>query len=172
VLQQWLKKRLCSSPLSTLNAPKTKDVTGARFSFLYGKQGGNIKGVDIQLLSFSEMESLKGVSFSPISLVGANKITGNMTGAAFGLFNNHKGNDVGVNLAVVNLTNNVQGLNWGAVNVSTGTTLADVGLVSLSKKSTFQLGFFNKTDDIDGVQIGLINCAKNGFLPCFPFVLF
>ncbi len=152
------------------NAPKTKDVSGVRFPAIYGKQGGNVKGVDFQLLAWSEMESLQGVSF-PLVIAGGNKISGDMTGVAFGLLSWHMGNDTGVNVSGVNLTNNVKGLNWGFVNYATGYTVADVGAVSISTKSNFQLGIFNKTDEIAGVQIGLFNCAKNGFLPCFPFVL-
>ena len=153
------------------NAPEAKEVSGFRFPAIYGKQGGNITGVDFQLLAYSEIESLKGVSI-PLFWLGANTITGNMTGASFGLFNNHKGNDIGANLGFLNLTNNVNGANVSAVNFSTGDTLVDVGFVSISKASTVQVGFFNMTDEIKGVQIGLLNCAKDGFLPCFPFVNF
>ena len=32
-----------------------------------------------------------------------------------------------------------------------------------------QLGFINVTNDLQGVQVGLINFARNGFLPVFPF---
>jgi hypothetical protein len=152
------------------DAPKTKDISGVRFPAIYGKQGGNIKGADLQLLAWSEMESLQGVSF-PLVIAGGNKITGDMTGVSVGLLSWHLGNDTGANISAINLTNNVKGMNWGFVNVATGYTVADVGAVSISKKSNFQLGFFNMTDEIDGVQIGLLNCAKNGFLPCFPFVL-
>nr|PMK44696.1 hypothetical protein BCU00_09335 [Vibrio breoganii] len=58
------------------------------------------------------------------------------------------------------------------MNYSDGQTMADVGLVSLSNKSNIQVGIFNKTKNIDGVQIGLINCADNGFFKCFPIVNF
>jgi hypothetical protein len=153
------------------NAPKTKDVSGVRFPAIYGKQGGNVQGIDFQLLAWSEMESLKGVSF-PLIIAGGNKITGDMTGVSVGVLSWHLGNDLGVNASAINMTNNVKGLNLGVVNFSTGFTMADVSAVNISKKSNFQLGFFNMTDEIAGVQIGLFNCAKDGFLPCFPFVLF
>ncbi len=154
------------------NAPKTKDVSGVRFPAIYGKQGGNVAGVDFQLLAYSEMESLKGVSY-PLILVGANRIKGDMTGASFGLMNWHEGTDIGANLGLLNLTQSMKtGANLGGVNIAKGYTMVDISLVNLSAKSNFQLGIFNKTDEIAGVQIGLINCAKDGFLPCFPFVLF
>ncbi|MDG1462060.1 MAG: phaC PHA synthase, partial [Gammaproteobacteria bacterium] len=132
------------------NAPKTKDVSGVRFPAIYGKQGGNVQGADLQLLAWSEMESLKGVSF-PLVIAGGNKITGDMTGVSFGLLSWHLGNDTGVNLSAINITNNVKGMNWGVVNVATGYTVADISAVNISKKSNFQLGIFNKTDEIDGV---------------------
>jgi hypothetical protein len=90
-----------------------------------------------------------------------------MVGIAWGLFNWHEGLDTGLNVGFANITNNVNGLNWGAVNVSQGKTVADVGAVSISKESNFQLSLVNVTEQLDGLQIGFINCAKNGFLPCF-----
>ena len=152
------------------NAPKTKDVSGVRFPAIYGKQGGNVRGVDVQLLAWSEMESLMGVSI-PVWLLGGNKITGDMTGVSLGLFSWHEGNDVGVNFSMLNFTNNVKGLNLGMFNASTGTTTVDMSAVNVSDKSLVQLGLVNVTGEIKGIQIGVLNCASNGFLRCFPFVL-
>jgi len=147
------------------NAPKADAVSGVRFPAIYGKGGGDIVGLDFGLLAYSEMRSLKGVSWSLFPQ--ANRISGDMTGASLSLFNWHEGQDVGVNLGLFNLTNNVKGLNWAALNYSKGYTVADVGLVNISKKSNFQLSFVNITEEINGVQIGIVSCAKNGFLPCF-----
>jgi hypothetical protein len=149
-----------------INLPEDNEVTGVRFPAIYGKDGGDVRGLDLQLLAFSEMESLRGISF-PLLWAGANRVRGEMTGIAWGLFNWHEGQDTGLNVGFANVTNNVQGLNWGAVNVAQGYSVADVGAVSISKKSNFQLSLVNVTDEIDGLQIGLLNCAKNGFLPCF-----
>lgn len=77
-----------------------------------------------------------------------------------------------MNLGFVNVTNNVKGLNWSAVNYSKGYSVVDVGAVNISQKSNFQLSVVNVTQELDGLQIGLINCAKNGFLPCFIFFNF
>ena len=68
--------------------------------------------------------------------------------------------------------NDVKGANVSFVNYSEGDTLVDVGAANLSEVSTVQVGIFNKTTKIEGVQIGLINCADNGFFPCFPIVNF
>jgi len=139
-----------------LKAPRDPDVTGVRFPAIYAK-GGDVQGADLQLLAFSEMNSLKGISF-PLLIAGANHIYGEMTGVSVGLFNWHEGKDTGVNFGAVNVTNNVTGAEFGWVNIS--------------KKSNFQLSLVNVTDEIHGAQIGLLNCAKNGFLPCFIFFNF
>lgn len=147
------------------NAPKAKAVNGVRFPAIYGKGGGDIVGLDFGLLAYSEMNSLRGVAWSVFP--HANRIRNGMTGAAFGLFNWHEGEDIGVNFGVVNITNNVRGLNWSAVNFAKGHTVADVGVVNVSDSSNFQLSFVNITQRIEGLQLGLLNCASNGFLPCF-----
>ena len=147
------------------NAPEDSEVSGVRFPAIYGKGGGNIKGVDLQLLAYSEMNSLQGVSF-PLVL-GANRISGDMSGVSLGLFNWHESQDTGINFGAVNVTNNVKGANLGIVNYAEGHTVADIGAVNVSNSSVFQLSFVNVTQQLDGIQLGLVNCAKNGFLPCF-----
>ena len=147
------------------NAPEASEVSGIRFPAIYGKGGGDIKGLEFGLLSFSEMNSLKGVAFS--ILPTANRISGDMTGLSTGIFNWHESQDTGVNLGLVNRTNNVKGLNWSLVNYADGYTVADIGALSISQKSNFQLSVVNVTQELNGLQLGLVNCAKNGFLPCF-----
>lgn len=152
------------------NAPDASEVSGVRFPAIYGKGGGDITGLDFGLFAYSEMNSLKGVSFSIFP--AANHIKNEMVGVSVGIFNWHEGQDTGVNLGFVNITKNVKGLNWSAVNYSKGYTAADVGIVNISQKSNFQLSAVNITQELDGLQIGLLNCAKNGFLPCFIFFNF
>ena len=147
-----------------VNTPDTNEVRGVRLAFIYGRTG-NMTGLDFSI-GLSELDNMTGVSI-PLFL-GANRVRNNMSGVALGLVNFHEGQDTGVNLGLLNLTNDVNGLTLGTVNVSAGDTLADVGFVNVSDSSTFQLAFFNNTGRIDGVQIGLLNCAKNGFFPCFP----
>jgi hypothetical protein len=152
------------------NAPAASEVSGVRFPAIYGKGGGDITGVDFGLFAYSEMNSLKGVSFSIFP--AANHIKGEMVGVSFGIFNWHEGQDTGVNLGFANFTKNVKGVNGSVFNYSKGFTMADVGAVNISQKSNFQLAFVNVTQELDGLQLGLINCAKNGFLPCFIFFNF
>ncbi|WP_040891042.1 VC2662 family protein [Vibrio ezurae] len=157
------------SSLNGFNAPNADSVGGVRLSVLHG-QVREVKGLDISVLGMSERDNMTGVNLS--FFFGGSKVNKQMTGAAFGLFNWNPGNTTGANISAVNITNNVKGLNLGVANISKGKTIADVAVVSLSKESNFQLGIFNKTEKIDGVQIGLINCADNGFFKCFPIVNF
>ncbi|MDF2154747.1 phaC PHA synthase [Vibrio sp. CAU 1672] len=157
------------STLDHTNAPAGDSVGGVRLSVLHG-QVAEVKGVDFSLLGMSETDRTTGVNFG--LFFGGSKVNQEMKGVSLSLFNWNEGQTTGVNLGAVNVTNNVEGLNWSAVNYSQGYTMADIGLASISKKSNFQLGFFNKTEQIDGVQIGLLNCADNGFFPCFPIINF
>ncbi len=156
------------STLGGFNAPTANEVGGLRVSLLYG-QVDKVTGLDLSILGMSETQELKGVNWS---WLGANRVKSKMTGASLGFFNWHQGDDLGANLAFVNITNNVKGLNWSAVNYASGETMVDLGLVSISEASLVQVGIFNMTSTINAVQVGLINCASNGFLPCFPIVNF
>ena len=147
------------------NVPEAENVKGVHLSLLYGKTG-DVTGWDFPLLAYSDTNDMKGLSFTPF-LFSASNIRGEMTGVTFGLFTNQEGQSTGLNLNALNLTSNVKGLNWAVANIGSGYTMADVGLFNLSEKSNFQLAAVNVTDELDGLQLGLINCAKNGFLPCF-----
>ncbi|PMH42137.1 phaC PHA synthase [Vibrio sp. 10N.286.49.B3] len=157
------------SSIDNFNAPNNSSVAGLRVSALHG-QVSEVKGVDLSLIGLSETDRTTGVNFG--LFLGASKVNQEMKGASLGLLNWNTGLTTGVNFGAVNLTNDVNGLNWSMVNYSEGYTMADVGVVSFSEKSNFQFGLFNKTSHIDGVQIGLINCADNGFFKCFPLVNF
>ncbi len=158
------------STVDQTNLPADNSVTGIRLSLLHGKVN-EVKGIDIAALGISETNRTTGLNLG-VLFFGASKVNQEMKGVSLGALNWNKGQATGVNVGVLNLTNNVRGLNLSAVNFSEGYTTADVGFVSISNKSNFQLGFFNMTKQIDGIQIGLINCADNGFFKCFPFVNF
>lgn len=157
------------SSLNGFNAPDANAVGGIRLAVLHGKVS-EVKGVDLPLLGMSETDTTTGVNFG--LFLGGSKVNQQMTGVSLGLFNWNTGNTTGVNAGAVNFTNDVRGLNFGTVNYSVGHTVADVAFASVSESSNFQLGFFNMTNKIDGVQIGLLNCADNGFLKCFPIINF
>ena len=156
------------STLDNTNAPDTDTVEGARLAFIHGKTR-NVSGIDFSL-GLSEMDNLKGISL-PLYF-GGNRVRNEMKGVSFGLLNWHEGNDSGANVGMLNLVNDVEGLNLGFVNVSSGKTMIDVSAVNISETANFQLAFFNKTDRLEGIQIGFLNCAENGFFPCFPIFNF
>lgn len=157
------------STLNGFNAPAANTVGGVRLSVLHGKVN-EVKGVDFSFIGLSETDSTVGVNFG--LMFGAAKVNQNMTGVSAGILNWMPGETVGVNVGTVNVTGDVKGLNLGVVNFSKGNTLVDFATVSISQQSTVQFGFFNMTENIEGVQIGLLNCADNGFFKCFPFINF
>lgn len=156
------------STIDNFNAPDENAVAGLRVAALYGKVD-EVKGVDLAVLGLSETNKTTGVN---LGMFGASKVNQEMLGASLGFLNWNEGQTTGANLGLVNITNNVKGANLSMVNYSKGHTMADIGTANISAASTFQLGFFNMTNKIDGVQIGLLNCADNGFFPCFPIVNF
>ncbi|MGY3569417.1 phaC PHA synthase [Vibrio sp. SCSIO 43135] len=156
------------SSIDNFNAPDENAVGGVRVAALYGKVD-ELKGVDLAVIGLSETNNTTGVNFG---IFGASKVNNSMTGASFGFFNWNTGLTTGANFGAVNVTNDVKGANFSFVNYSEGNTLFDLGAANLSETSTVQVGVFNKTAKIEGVQIGLINCADNGFFKCFPIVNF
>lgn len=157
------------SSIDNFNAPDNNNVSGVRLSALHGKVD-TLKGVDFSVIGMSETNNTTGVNFG--LFFGASKVNQQMTGASLGLLNWNEGLTTGVNIGAVNLTNDVRGANVSFVNYSEGDTMVDVGAVNMSNESTVQVGVFNKTAKIEGVQVGIINCADNGFLPCFPIINF
>ncbi|NGZ12469.1 phaC PHA synthase [Vibrio aestuarianus] len=156
------------SSINNFNAPDESAVSGLRVAALYGKVD-EVKGVDLAIIGLSETNSTTGVN---LGLLGASKVNQDMTGASLGFFNWNTGTTSGANIGAVNVTNDVRGANLSFVNYSEGNTMVDVGAANFSEISTVQVGVFNKTTKIEGVQIGLINCADNGFFKCFPIINF
>ncbi len=156
------------STLNGFNAPDSDAVGGVRLALLHGKVN-EVKGVDLAVIGMSETDKTTGVN---LGFFGAAKVNQQMTGASLGFFNWMEGEVVGANLGAVNITNDVRGANVSFVNYSQGDTMVDVGAANFSDTSNVQVGIFNKTKKIDGVQVGLINCADNGFFKCFPIVNF
>ena len=156
------------SSINNFNAPDENAVSGLRVAALYGKVD-EVKGVDLAIIGLSETNSTTGVN---LGFFGASKVNQDMTGASLGFLNWNTGTASGANIGAVNVTNDVRGANVSFVNYSEGNTMVDVGAANFSETSTVQVGVFNKTTKIEGVQIGLINCADNGFFKCFPIINF
>ncbi|GAL23452.1 uncharacterized low-complexity protein [Vibrio maritimus] len=119
------------SSLNGFNAPDANAVGGVRLAVLHG-QVNEVKGVDFSVLGMSETQRTTGVNFG--LFFGASKVTQEMKGASLGIFNWNTGKTTGVNLAAVNVTNDVSGLNWSAVNYSEGYTM--LMLVSLASQTS------------------------------------
>ena len=156
------------STVNGYNSPDSDSVGGVRLAVLHG-QVSDVKGLDLAVVGMSETQTTTGVN---LGIFGASKVNQEMKGASLGFFNWNTGKTTGLNFGAVNITNDVKGANVSFVNYSEGDTMVDVGAANLSDTSTVQVGLFNKTKKIEGVQIGLLNCADNGFFPCFPFVNF
>ena len=142
------------------NLPRDSQVIGVRTPFLYGKGGGDIRGFDLQLLAYSEMNSLKGFAIPPLFLLGANRIDNEMTGAAFGLLNWHEGYDTGLNAGFVNITHRVNGINFGLINVGFETKGMTLGLVNVTQQPNFlNLGLINVSEEARALNLSLFNYA-------------
>lgn len=155
--------------LPGMNLPASNQVEGARASFIYGRSG-QVKGLDLPIFALSDVDQFSGLQLG--IFFGAARVRHQFNGVAINAVNWHEGQDTGLNLGLVNLTNHVQGLNWGAVNVAKGNALANVGFVNYAERTTFQFGFINATQHLDGLQIGLANYAANGVFPILPLVNF
>ena len=117
--------------------PSSEGIEGARLSLFYGNN-----------------TSLKGFDFV---LIGVNRLQSDMKGAQLGLVNwAESGEQVGAQLGLVSLGSTFKGAQMGwAFNYSKEVTGLQFGVVNYAER-------LNK-----GLQLGLVNIAKNGFLPVF-----
>ena len=145
--------------------PDDPNVGGFRIVLFYGKNE-NVSGFDLGIASFSEARNQSGFSMT----WGMGRVTGSSSGLASGFVNLHSGEDTGVNAAFINNIKSLKsGVNIGFVNVTDGYSHIDLSGMGISNESQIQLGFINITKKINGVQIGFLNFAENGFFPVFPF---
>lgn len=148
------------------NFPDDDDVKGMRVTLLWG-ENRKTSGFDFGLFSVAQTDVRTGIAI----VIGVSRVAEKSDGAVnLSLMNYHTGSDSGFNLALLNMVNNSdRALNVGFAQIAQGSTAIDLGALNVSKKSRFQIGFVNITQEIDGFQFGLINMADNGFLPFFPF---
>ncbi|MGL5948485.1 MAG: VC2662 family protein [Aeromonas sp.] len=155
--------------LPGVNLPSDQQVEGVRGSFIYGKTS-RVEGIDLPIFALSDTQRFTGLQLGVF--FGAGRVRGQFEGVAINAFNWHHGNDTGVNVAFVNLVNNVNGINLAFANLGQGNSLASVAAFNYAPRATFQLGFVNATQRLDGLQIGFVNYAANGVLPILPLVNF
>ncbi len=148
------------------NFPDDDDVKGMRVTLLWGANR-KTSGFDLGLFSVAQTDVRSGVAL----VFGVSRVTEQVDGAvSLSLMNYHTGRDSGFNMAFLNMVNDSSNaLNIGFAQIAKGATAVDLGALNVSKKSKFQIGFVNITQEIDGFQFGLVNMADNGFLPFFPF---
>lgn len=179
------------------NIPDEENVSGVRLSLLHGETA-DVKGLDISILGLSDMDNFTGLELG--FFFGANRVKNEFKGLSLGLINWHEGYDTGANLGFVNYVNDVNGVNFGFANYSTGdsminiaavnyveyqsminfgfanitqgTSLVDIGFVNYAETTSFQLGFINATKNLDGLQVGFVNYAENGVFPVLPIINF
>lgn len=78
--------------------------------------------------------------------------------------------DVGI---VNNVTRNMAGLEFGAVNIADTCFGAQAGALNIAEKLYgVQLGALNMTGDLHGLQLGLINISSHGGALVFPLLNF
>ncbi|MBO7431892.1 MAG: hypothetical protein J6U02_03240 [Elusimicrobia bacterium] len=118
----------------------------------------------------SETEAVDGVQWGIIY-----SKAGKLQGVQLGLVNNTD-DGTGVQWGLVNLAQDFTGIQYGFVNWTKGEfTGAQLGFVNYSKQVTgLQWGFVNYTETMKGIQLGLVNIIKNNtmFLPVFVFFNF
>lgn len=128
----------------------THEVTGLDFGI--GSTTDVVKGVQLDILFAQTTYEMKGVSLSWIINM-ANEMTG-VQGALFAKAENM----TGVQFGLVNFANkSATGVQWGFYNQA-------------EYMHGLQLGFVNYARTIDGLQIGLLNIAENGWFPAMILV--
>ena len=151
-----------------VRAPDDPNVEGIRFSLFHGKNS-NMSGFDLGFASLSESENRDGLAI----IMGLSKTTGKSSGLNSALIVLHDGEATGVNAGFINQVKTLtSGANIGFLNITEGYSSLDISGMAVSGSSNVQIGFINITKKIDGVQLGFLNIAENGFLPVFPFFNF
>jgi hypothetical protein len=138
------EKPVSAGLFTPVQVVKEPESVGAfRFSLFYGSN-----------------QDLTGFDWT---LIGLARLKGNLTGVQLSTVGWVEGPEIkGAQLTLVNIAHHaaVTGLQWGVFNRAKSVT----GL---------QLGIVNWADQLNkGLQIGLVNIAKNGFLPVFVITNF
>lgn len=135
-------------------------------------ENASVKGVRLSLF-YGVNDNITGVDYGLIY----NRVKKNVIGGQSGLVNNVGGNFGGQQSGAVNITNgNFNGLQFGLVNLSKGGFVGvQVGVIYnyAGTMNGIQLGLINNTENLSGLQIGLVNIngSKDPFM-FLPFVNF
>ena len=149
-----------------LETPKADNIQNFRASILFAS-ANQMNGFDLGLVSLTQDNEFNGVG--PLFAVAL--VKGNSKGCLCSFANFVSGESQGVNAGFINVTKKMTGgANVGFLNITQGYSSVDVSALGISQESNVQIGLVNVTNEIQGVQIGFLNFAKNGFFPVFPFV--
>ena len=102
--------------------------------------------------------------------LGIGSQTQAVDGVQLGIIYSQAGKLQGVQLGLINNTDDGIGVQWGLANIAQDFTGAQVGFVNYAKETTgLQLGFVNYTETMKGLQLGFVNIIKDNkmFLPVF-----
>ena len=102
--------------LPGVNLPSSNQVEGARASFLYGRTG-QVKGIDLPVFALSDVDQFTGLQLGVF--FGASRVRHQFGGVAINAVNWHEGQDTGLNLGFVNLTNNVKAVSYTHLTLPT-----------------------------------------------------
>jgi hypothetical protein len=128
-------------------------IWGLDLNLFYGSQQ-TVFGLTVGFMN-KVSEDLSGFGVGGINVANENA-TGIQVGAANGV----NGRFRGLQLAILNINEGtLEGAQFGATNAT-------------EDGSGFQLGVYNHATSLKGLQVGLINVNKNGFLPVFPIFNF
>lgn len=167
-----------------------KNISGLTLSTGWNNTKADIKGIELGVanwaggLSYGWRNSLlnyTGKRFVGLDIGAVNIVKGDATGVELGIANWNWGFSHGYQGGVVNYTDksfvgwqdgvvnitkgDFSGLQTGVVNYTgASTTGLQLGLLwnYAKQMNGLQISFFNGTDSLDGVQIGLINYNGNG----------
>jgi hypothetical protein len=137
-------------------ADSERSIDGLRFSILRGVNR-DVTGFDLSCVATYTQGSLRG-----LQIAAANEVDGEGKGVQIGLFANYvEGRFGGLQLS---------GL---ASHAGHGSGAQISALLSDAKVwKGFQIALVNRAGEMDGLQIGLLNFNKRGFLPVFPLFNF
>lgn len=131
---------------------KADTVDGIQWDFIYN-DARKVRGIKSAWI-YNTADVVYGLQGS---LVSVNRR--DMKGITGGLVSVTEGEMVGLQTGFVTIAKgDVTGVQYGLVNYTPG------------HLTGVQLGFVNYVENIKGLQIGLLNIAKNGYLPAMIFV--
>ncbi len=147
-----------------------KNVYGVNFGVPYAGKVEHVEGVDFGLIS-SSVKNVSGLQYSifannsenveGVEIAMLNNISESVKYFQFAGINNVNGEVRGGQIAVINNVRfNATGFQLGILNNVNG------------NMEGVQIGLINNTVTAYGIQFGLINVIKNGWIPFLPIVNF